>query len=175
METTKWGKMGTFPTKILLATDGSKEAGMAARMAADLARHTGSELHLVTVGRERRLASEVSDDHEIVEKAVGTLEREAQGILYEQARKVEEAGGTVAEAHRVMGGRPDEEIVRLGEQLDAGLIVVGSRGLGGIRRSLMGSVSDSVVRHASCPVLVVRGEDARRYPEPEPRYRREEA
>ena len=51
---------------------------------------------------------------------------------------------------------PAAEIVRLGEDMDAGLIVVGSRGLGGVRRALMGSVSDSVVRHAHCPVLVVR-------------------
>jgi nucleotide-binding universal stress UspA family protein len=53
-------------------------------------------------------------------------------------------------------GRPDVEIVELTEDLGAGLIVVGSRGLGGLRRTLMGSVSDSVVRHAHCPVLVVR-------------------
>ena len=47
-------------------------------------------------------------------------------------------------------------IVNLADQLGAGLIVMGSRGLGGIRRALMGSVSDSVVRHAHCPVMVVR-------------------
>jgi nucleotide-binding universal stress UspA family protein len=47
----------------------------------------------------------------------------------------------------------------LGEELDAGLIVMGSRGLGGVRRALMGSVSDSVVRHAHGSVLVIRGED----------------
>ena len=46
--------------------------------------------------------------------------------------------------------------MRLAEELDAGLIVVGSRGLGGVRRALIGSVSDSVVRHAHCQVLVVR-------------------
>ena len=44
------------------------------------------------------------------------------------------------------------------EDIGAGLIVMGSRGLGGMRRALMGSVSDSVVRHAHCPVLVVRPE-----------------
>jgi hypothetical protein len=38
----------------------------------------------------------------------------------------------------------------------ADLAVLGSRGLGGMRRALIGSVSDSVVRHADCPVLVVR-------------------
>jgi hypothetical protein len=43
------------------------------------------------------------------------------------------------------------EIVALAEEIGAGLIVMGSRGLGGIRRALMGSVSDSVVRHAHCP------------------------
>jgi nucleotide-binding universal stress UspA family protein len=48
--------------------------------------------------------------------------------------------------------------VALAEELGAGLIVMGCRGLGGVRRALMGSVSDSVVRHAHCPVLVVRQE-----------------
>jgi nucleotide-binding universal stress UspA family protein len=52
------------------------------------------------------------------------------------------------------------EIVALAEELGADLIVMGSRGLGGVRRALMGSVSDSVVRHAHCPVLVVRQEKA---------------
>ena len=49
-------------------------------------------------------------------------------------------------------------MVRLSEELAAGLIALGSRGLGGVKRALMGSVSDSVVRHAHCPVLVVRRE-----------------
>jgi nucleotide-binding universal stress UspA family protein len=51
------------------------------------------------------------------------------------------------------------EIVELAEELKVGLVVVGSRGLGGIRRALMGSVSDSVVRYAHCMVLVVRKEE----------------
>jgi hypothetical protein len=55
-------------------------------------------------------------------------------------------------------GRPDAEIVTQAEEIGAGLIVVGSRGLGASGRSLMGGVSESVVRHAHCPVLVVRGE-----------------
>ena len=56
-------------------------------------------------------------------------------------------------------GREDQQIVDLGEEIGAGLIVMGSSGRGGIRRVLMGSVSDSVVRHAHCPVLVVRKEE----------------
>ena len=77
-------------------------------------------------------------------------------MLDAQVRKVEEFGGKVAEAHLRMGERRDQAIVRQADEIGAGLIVMGSRGLGGFRRALMGSVSDSVVRHAHCPVMVVR-------------------
>jgi nucleotide-binding universal stress UspA family protein len=66
----------------------------------------------------------------------------------------------VAGAH-TEDGFPDEEIVVLASRLGAGLIVVGSRGRGPLRKALMGSVSNSVVRHAHCPVTVVRPEKVR--------------
>ena len=69
--------------------------------------------------------------------------------------QLDSAAGEVAEMHARVG-RPNAEIVGLADELDAGLIVLGSRGLGPLRRALMGSVSDSVVRHAHCPVLIVR-------------------
>ena len=50
------------------------------------------------------------------------------------------------------------EIIVLVEQIGADLVVMGSRGLGGVRRTLVGSVSDSVARHAHCPVIIVRKE-----------------
>jgi nucleotide-binding universal stress UspA family protein len=53
-------------------------------------------------------------------------------------------------------GKEDEHIVGLTEELGVDLIVVGSRGLSGIKHALVGSVSESVVRHAHCPVLVMR-------------------
>jgi nucleotide-binding universal stress UspA family protein len=70
-------------------------------------------------------------------------------------RQVGKTDGEVAEMHARVG-RPDAEIVGLADELGAGLIVLGSRGLGPLRRALMGSVSDSVVRHTHCPVLIVR-------------------
>jgi len=76
-------------------------------------------------------------------------------VLDAQADKVRAVGGKVAQAHLSMG-KADHEIVALAEEIVAGLIVMGSKGRGGIRRALMGSVSDAVVRHAHCPVLVVR-------------------
>jgi nucleotide-binding universal stress UspA family protein len=141
--------MSIFPTKILLATDSSREAELAATTAVDLANSTNSELHVIHVGE---LLPTLLAQTE-VEPA--QLEREAQQLLDEQVRGIEEAGGTVKEAHLRLG-RADEEIVDLAQDIGAGMIVMGSRGRGRIRRALMGSVSDSVVRHAHCPVTIVR-------------------
>ncbi len=145
--------MGIFPTRILLATDGSEHANLAAMTAVDLAQSTGSRLHVVAVGRTfpdsaiyRVYAEEAGED----------LKREAQEVLDEQVKKIEEAGGTVAIAHLKMDERRDEAIVHLAEDIGAGLIVIGSRGFGGMKRAVLGNVADSVVRHAHCPVLVVR-------------------
>jgi nucleotide-binding universal stress UspA family protein len=84
-------------------------------------------------------------------------EEAARTRLKEQVQKISETGAEIAQTHARVGF-PDVEIVGLAEELGAGLIVVGSRGRGGLRRALMGSVSDSVVRHAPCPVMVVRRE-----------------
>jgi nucleotide-binding universal stress UspA family protein len=84
------------------------------------------------------------------------LERRAQQqgreVLDAEVQRVRSAGGTVANSHLMMG-EGAREIVHLAEEIRAGLIVMGSRGM---RRALMGSVSDAVVRHAHCPVMVVR-------------------
>jgi nucleotide-binding universal stress UspA family protein len=150
-------EMSIFPTRILLATDGSEEAELALKTAVDLADCTNSELHVITVGRDYHPAHfEVPETGRLLDEARRALEREAREVLDGQAKKIEEAGGTVAQVHLRTGGHRDREIVRVGEEIGAGLIVMGSRGLGGLRRTLMGSVSDSVVRHAHCPVLVVR-------------------
>jgi nucleotide-binding universal stress UspA family protein len=148
--------MSIFPTKILLATDGSEEASLAARTAVDLADKTGSDLHVAFV-----LRTQDTPDYHImgfnIEEPPEEIKQMGQRLLDEQVRWVEEAGGTVAGAHfRIT--RPDQGILAVGEDVGAGLIVLGSRGLGGVKRALMGSVSDSVVRHAHCPVLVVRKE-----------------
>ena len=151
--------MNIFPTKILLATDASRGAGLAAKAAIELANTTGSELHLVYVTHLLTEASEASYmSAQLYQEMYEEAKQEAQRLLDEQVRMIEEAGGRVAGAHLRIG-RPDEEVIRLGEELRAGLVVVGSRGLRPIRRALMGSVSDSVVRHAHCPELVVRGEE----------------
>ena len=157
--------MSIFPTKILLATDGSSEAQLAASTAADLANATNSELHLLSVapGNPDPVyhIHEASLRYETYEQALAAAKGEAQKVLDEQVQKVQEAAGSIKKAHLRIGERRDQAIIHLAEEVGAGLIVMGSRGLGGVRRALMGSVSDSVVRHAHCPVLVVRPERQR--------------
>jgi nucleotide-binding universal stress UspA family protein len=139
-----------FPTKILLATDGSKDAELAATTAADLTTSTNSELHVATVAGGRAYHTDSPEE-------VEDLKQRAQKVVEEQKKKVEEAGGKVADTHvKVVSEHRAQAIVEVAEELGCGLIVMGSRGLGGIRRALMGSVSDTVVRHAHCPVLIVR-------------------
>jgi nucleotide-binding universal stress UspA family protein len=154
--------MSIFPTKILLATDGSKEAELASRTAAELAQSTGSELHVLYVWEAANpyveavgLAGDEPVNPRLDAELRRQFDRQARTVLDAQAEKVRAVGGTVAQAHLRMG-KADHEIVTLAEEIEAGLIVMGGRGRGGIRRALMGSVSDSVVRHAHCPVLVVR-------------------
>ena len=149
--------MSIFPTRILLATDGSEEAELALKTAVDLAQCTKSELHVVTAAHEYYPASfESPTTGRLLDETRRAMEREAREVLDGQVKKIEESGGSVAQVHFRTGGHSDREIVRVGEEIGAGLIAMGSRGLGGLRRALMGSVSDSVVRHAHCPVLVVR-------------------
>ena len=144
--------MSIFPTRILVATDGSREAQLALTTAADLAKSTDSELHVVHVGEvplvshpERHAYRTQYEEHE----------KEAQQLLEAQLERIDGAGATETQAHLRMG-RADEEIVELAQSIDAGLIVIGSRGQGRLRRALVGSVSESVVRHAHCPVTIVR-------------------
>jgi nucleotide-binding universal stress UspA family protein len=155
--------MSIFPTRILLATDGSREAQLAARTAVDLANATNSELHVLTVARGNPdpvyHIYEGGLRYETYQQALEAIKGEAQKVLDEQVQEVEEAGGSVKEAYLRIGERRDQAIVHLAEELSAGLIVMGSRGLGGVSRALMGSVSASVVHHAHCPVLIVRPEN----------------
>ena len=160
--------MSIFPTKVLLATDGSEEADLAARTAADLADKTGSELHLVHVfgiipwypvyPEGFGFGGAELEDPMFEEDLQRSSEQRARELLDAEVEKLRLLGVTLAQAHLVEGGVA-QEIVGLAEEIRAGLIVMGSRGGGGIRRALMGSVSDSVVRHAHCPVLVVRPEE----------------
>lgn len=144
--------------------DGSKESRAAGRLAAGISDAVGSELHVLSVVEAAPANPYVpypgpeawGSNREVLEQIKG----EARKFLGEEIERMEAGGSKVAGAH-VAVGDPVREILKAGEELDADLVVIGSRGLGAVGRALLGSVSDSVVRHAPCPVLVVRGGEAR--------------
>jgi nucleotide-binding universal stress UspA family protein len=139
--------MSVFPTKILLATDGSEDTRRATEAATDLASRSRSKLHVVHVWQDVPGFA-----HAFVKRE---LRRQGQEILDEQVKKIEDAGVAVAQAH-LRAGRTSDEVVELGDELRVGLVVVGSRGLGLVQRIVMGSHSEEIVHHARGPVLVVR-------------------
>ena len=147
--------MAIFPTRVLLATDGSPDATLAARSAIELCEKTGSELHVVHVGEYLPTYFAYTDEEPT------ELRRNAQLLLEGQAESIRAAGGNVAGAHLRLG-RPAEQIIDLSEDLGAGVVVVGGRGQSALRRAVLGSVSGDVVRYAHCPVFVVRAEHGTR-------------
>ena len=141
--------MSVFPTRILLATDGSEDSALATRAAVDLNRKTGAELHVVHAWHT------VPSPH--FESWINSaLEQEARELLEEQTKKVEECGGEVTEAH-LKRDTSHEAITTLADEIGADLIVMGSRGMGPLKRILLGSVSEGVVHHAHVAVLLMRG------------------
>jgi nucleotide-binding universal stress UspA family protein len=138
--------MGVLPERILLATDGSEGAARATRAALDLAGMGDAELHVVHVWHDVRGFA-----HDFVKRE---LRRRGQEVLDGEVEKIRAAGGEVAGAH-LCGGRTSNQVIALGGEIGAGLLVVGSRGLGTVRRILMGSQSEEIVHHAQVPVLVL--------------------
>jgi hypothetical protein len=89
--------MSIFPTKILLATDGSKEARHAAQAAAELSKDTGSEVHIVYVlPSPRELRGHHLYSREVMRSVLEQAEGEARSFLEEQAKQVGESGGSGA-------------------------------------------------------------------------------
>jgi len=140
--------MIALPDPILLATDGSEDAQAAAHAAADLARLTSAELHVVHV-RQR--------GHLPLPGEAGETAGEEQGqAVLERAVAMVRAAGVADVVGHLREGRAVDEILAVADLADAGLVVLGSRGLGAVQRVVVGSVSEGVVHHSTRPVLVLR-------------------
>lgn len=122
--------------KILIATDGSIFSELASREAISVAKRTGSSLIALSVAKK-------DENLPVAKESV------------DMVRQVAEREGIKVEALSLKG-EPYEVIVKTAEQKNAGLIVVGSYGRTGIERLLMGSVTERVIGHSGCAVLVVK-------------------
>jgi nucleotide-binding universal stress UspA family protein len=148
--------VSVLPEKFLLATDGSDDAALAARAAADITEGFGSELHVVHVLEPYPRFAYPGVTSEVYSYVLEEEEEEGRELLIEQAKRIRDGGMKVTESHLRRGPIVDE-ILDLAEEIGAGLVVLGGRGLGSVKRLALGSVSEGVVHHAACPVLVVRG------------------
>ncbi len=139
---------------LLLATDLSEASTAATEQAFDLASRLGASLLVVSVidpgslllpgGRFKVRIDQVRERREAIAQA-----------LVERGREV-----GVPVSFLVWDGDPGDMIVAAAESEHADMVVVGSHGRGAVGRLFLGSVSEHVVRHAPCPVLVVRPREA---------------
>ena len=140
-------------SKILLPTDGSKQANKAAEHAIWIARESGAEIIALTVMETSSLVGLPADD--LIIRLREMLEEEASRSLEAVKKLVEESGADIKLTLRTDEGSPAEAILRTVEKEGVDLVVMGTSGKHGLDRFLLGSVAEKVVRSAGCPVLVV--------------------
>lgn len=149
--------------KILLATDGSDAARAAVDFLLGLPLPQATEVTVATVIKEVLPDEEVadlSDEHRAAyEAARQAAETEARSLVSGEVERLRQAGR--AADGQVLLGRPAEEIVRLATEMKADIVAVGSHGLTGPKRFLLGSVSDRVFEYAPCSVLIVKPKSVR--------------
>lgn len=134
-----------FTSKILFPTDFSETSEAAFSHACELAQDSGASLVVMHVEELTLLFGE---------SAIAVSEPDPG--LRQRLEAIVPADPTIHCEHRLVRGDPASEIVRMAEAENADLIVMGTHGRTGLRRLLMGSVAESVLRHAGCPVCTIR-------------------
>jgi nucleotide-binding universal stress UspA family protein len=146
------GGTGTGPGRIVVGVDGSPSSAQALRWAVGQARRTGAEVHAVAAWSPPTAYAwgpGLPDDTNWAEDCASGLEQSIKEALDpEDADRVQR---TVVQGHPA--------VALLDEAAGAELLVVGCRGHGGFTGMLLGSVSQHVVAHAPCPVLVVHDQE----------------
>lgn len=147
---------------ILLCSDGSQDAMHATHLAALFTRQFQSQLTLLNVFNPTGASLPMATAPEAATYAeiMVQYEEEVQQDIINCTRAVLADEDVAFEVRREIGN-PVEVITRIAETEQHDLIVMGCRGLGGLQRLLLGSVSDGVLHHAPCPVLITRGETIR--------------
>lgn len=138
---------------IVVGVDGSKSASSALEMAAREAALHEAQLEIVVVWQVP--AAAYGGLAALDESTAEALREQARRVADDALARVSQSAPPVECSTSIVNGQPAEALLAASEGAD--LVVVGSRGLGGFKRLMLGSVSDQVVHHATCPVLVVRG------------------
>ncbi len=139
---------------VLVGYDGSKNAGRALSKAIEIAKESGGELRVAVVAETMTYAGYA---------ATGVIYRQFSDETVQYARDLADYALDTAKTAGVAGayasaeeGQPADMILTLASEYKADLIVVGRRGMSGLKRFLIGSVSSAVINNAKCDVLVVK-------------------
>ena len=137
---------------VVVGTDGSPNAEAAVREAGRIAKAEGAVVHLVTAFPDIPTYSEGIASSAKRQRI--DLREVAEGVLSRTAEELQAQGLQVMTEARE--GDPAQVILDVSRERDADLIVIGARGLTGIRRFLLGSVSSKLSHHAECSLMIVR-------------------
>lgn len=145
--------------KILMSTDGSESAQAAVDLLLRMPLPEDSEITLITVIEKELFSSTEQsglneEQRALIEQTKQLLQEEAEEALARAVQPLEAAG--LACSTLISRGHPSREIVRAAKQLGAELVVLGSHGWSGVKRFLLGSVSDQVLAYAPCSVMIAR-------------------
>jgi nucleotide-binding universal stress UspA family protein len=139
-------------SKMVVGVDGSEESKLALRWALDEARLRSTKLVCVHAWTYPTIVDATGLGPPVTLDLHGTLRDDAQSLI---DRVLQEVGGVegIEVEHAVVEDSPANALCAAADETD--LLVVGSRGLGGVSSLLLGSVSQQVIHHARCPVVVV--------------------
>lgn len=150
--------------KILVALDGSEHANRALNFALDLAEKYSAKIvllsvvqpaivplaHYPTTGMHARIPPVAMDTYS------KELKASHKKVLSEALKKAKEIKLALKVSTKLVEGRASDKIIETAKEGNFDIIVMGSRGLGDIKKFFLGSVSDRVADEAACPVLIVK-------------------
>jgi len=146
--------------RILLPTDGSESAARAASVAIEVAKKFGAELvvlHVIAVPATGVAKAELSPGYDVeLQKYFESARKKADSIVDEVIRSAEAKDVRATHLIQEYSFSVVETILEQAAKSNVDLIVIGTRGLTGFKKLLVGSVSSGVVSHAHCSVLLVR-------------------
>ena len=135
--------------KVLVAIDASQISDLVIKRCGQFAKVTDCDLTILTV------VEDVISHENIPDTPLFREKKEKADAILEKTDKILKSHGIECKA-KLTVGPISEEIVRIAEEGKFDVIFMGSRGLGGLKRMLLGSVADKVLRHAHCSVTLVR-------------------
>ena len=151
--------IGYMFDKILIATDGSKYSQKAAEKGIEMAKLTNSQIIVLYVADEGRYYSlgdmGFSRADDVIKGIRNSILQEGDAAV--KSIEAMAKAAWIPVQSRVVEGNPANQILKVAEEAQAKLIVMGRIGRTGLERYLLGSVAEKVVRNSRTPVMVVHG------------------